>query len=147
MVALIFADDRGPVRPDASRSVDPVGTGDRRSGAVHRLVDDRRAVGSGTSGSVYPIGADHGVARLGKGESAECDYGSENSLFHLQAPDVYLPSPLALPIQPQAPGPSITISMRRFFDRPSGVSFEETGCVSPNPLADRTFGLIPCARK
>jgi hypothetical protein len=44
----------------------------------------------------------------------------------------------------QAPGPSSTISMRRFFVRPSGVSFDATGCVSPNPLAEMMFGLTPC---
>jgi hypothetical protein len=37
--------------------------------------------------------------------------------------------------------------MRQFFARPSGVSFEATGCVSPNPLANRVLGLTPCERK
>jgi hypothetical protein len=31
-----LADDRGPIRSDASRSVDSVGAGDRRFGAAHR---------------------------------------------------------------------------------------------------------------
>src|SRR5215469_9811698 len=47
----------------------------------------------------------------------------------------------------QAPRPSNTISMRRFWARPRGVSLGAIGCVSPNPFADRMLGSTPCERK
>ena len=43
-----------------------------------------------------------------------------------------------------APGPCTVMTMRRFFARPSGVAFESTGWVSPNPLAEMMFAFTPC---
>ena len=45
---------------------------------------------------------------------------------------------------PGAPGPWTVITIRRFFARLAGVSLGATGWVSPNPLAEMTFGLMPC---
>ena len=44
---------------------------------------------------------------------------------------------------PGAPGPWTVITIRRFFARLAGVSLGATGWVSPNPLAEMTFGLMP----
>src|SRR5580704_17881499 len=54
---------------------------------------------------------------------------------------------LSLSSRVQAPGPSNTISMRLFFARSSGVSFDATGWVSPNPFAEIMLGLMPCDSK
>src|SRR5580704_19316210 len=43
----------------------------------------------------------------------------------------------------QAPVPSSTLSIRRFCALPCAVSFGATGCVAPNPLADKILGLTP----
>lgn len=37
----------------------------------------------------------------------------------------------------------MTISIRRFFARPSAVPLETTGWVSPNPVADIMFWSTP----
>src|ERR1041384_3471067 len=44
----------------------------------------------------------------------------------------------------QVPSPFSTISMRRFRARPCCVSFDATGCSSPNPLAFSELGFTPC---
>jgi hypothetical protein len=82
--ALIWlADDRGPIRSDASRSVDPVGAGDRSFGTVW-LVDNRRPVGSDASRSVDPVGASGGVALLGESERANRNHDGEYNVFHFE---------------------------------------------------------------
>src|SRR5260370_33478502 len=145
-VLIWLADDGGPVRSDAARSVDPVGAGDRRFSAVNWgwLADDRRSVGPDASGSVDPVGASGGVALLRESECAKRNHNGEHKVFHrvsFRATSGHLGFGRA---RRQAPGPSITISMRRFCARPCGVSFEATGCVSPKPLAETTCGLTPC---
>src|ERR1700751_5966163 len=68
--------------------------------------------------------------------------------IHLEADPEYACEPFCFRAPAgQAPGPSRTISIRRFCARPCGVSFGAIGCVSPKPLADKMFGLTPCDRR
>jgi len=57
--------------------------------------------------------------------------------FHTWLPDAHV----------EAPTPISMISTRRFFARPSGVSFGATGLVAPNAWAERRFGLTPWATR
>lgn len=70
------------------------------------------------------------LTRLARGDPAkECMYSGG---------DVALPKPLC-----QVPLPARVISTRRFSARPSGVSLEATGAVSPKPCSDTRFGFTP----
>jgi hypothetical protein len=84
-LALILANDRGPVRPDASRSVRAVGAGDCGFGAVRRgsLVDDRGSVRPDASRSVDPVGASNGLGLLAESERTGANQGSKNDPFQL----------------------------------------------------------------
>ena len=76
MALIWLADDHGPMRSDASRSVDPIGAGDRRFGADRwgRLTDDGRPIRSDASRPVDPVGASSGVALLSESERAHHNY-------------------------------------------------------------------------
>jgi hypothetical protein len=47
-------------------------------------VDDRRPIGSGTSGSVDTIGAGGGVALMSESEGAKPNHDGEYNVFHFE---------------------------------------------------------------
>src|SRR5260370_37400754 len=146
-VLIWLADDGGPVRSDAARSVDPVGAGDRRFSAVNWgwLADDRRSVGPEASGSVDPIGASGGVALLRESECAKRNHNGEHKGFHrvsFRSTYGHLGFGRA---RHQAPGPSIPISIRRFCAPPPRRSFGAAGGVEPDPVGEETVAVMPRA--
>src|SRR6266849_3748899 len=70
--------------------------------------------------------------------------GGTDSLGLILRPSVVHRGDAGEPICTPITSPDTTSSTRRFRWRPAAVSFESTGCVFPNPLAEREFIAIPC---